>query len=164
MLGAIGTNQLPSKGVTTMANNQTNGTSTQVGKVTLGDVFKRHGIELLTYVDKQALVTNAVVFCILKAEKVPIANPKFDVTEQWQLTIAYPDTSGTVHKQWLTFTPNEIRDEHFTILKEALDAAYKEHQNAVHSCQLIAVPLSAYDNPFYALQHTDKVCECGLDG
>lgn len=147
-----------------MANVSTNGTQTNVGKVTLGDVFKRHGIELLTYVDKQALVENAVIFCILKAEKVPVINSKFDVAEQWQLTIAFPDTTGTVHKQWLTFVPNEVRNEHFTAIQAALQEAHEQGQNAVHSCKLIAIPLSTYDNPFYALQNTDTPCQCGIDG
>src|SRR5271165_5459595 len=134
-----------------------------MAKVTLSNVFKKAGLEIFTYINKKDLTDNEVIFCILKVEKVSVPNSKFNISEQWQLTIAVPTDDGTVRKYWLTFTPNEVRDEFFTALQLALEEAYKNKQQAVHSCILQAVPMAEYDNPFYALNITEQECSCGLD-
>ena len=147
-----------------MSTNNTSSTETSVRKVTLGNVFQRKGLEVLTYIDKTKLVENEVVFCVLKAEKVPVANSKFDIKEQWILTIAVPTSDSTVRRYWLTFVPNEVRDDFMTAIEEALTEAHKQGLEAVHSCVLQAIPLANYNNPFYAINFTQQECECGLDG
>lgn len=149
-----------------MANNQvstvTNKTA-KMGKVTLGKVFEEKGLEVLTYINKKTLTDNDVVFCILKAEKVEVPNSKFDIKEQWILTIALQASDETIRRYWLSFMPNETRDDFMQAVQEALQEAHKQDMQAVHSCKLQAVPLAEYDNPYYALINTEEECNCKLD-
>lgn len=146
-----------------MAQSSKNTTSNVSRKFTLGSVFKARGLELLTYIDKNMLVTNDVVFCVIKAEKEEVSNSKFNIAEQWKLTILIPVSDGTVRKYWLTFTPNEVRDDYMQALQEGLKEAQLQDMQAVHSCKLQAIPTSQYDNPFFALNFTNEDCHCGVD-
>lgn len=132
-------------------------------KITLSNVFKKAGLEVLTYVNKNDLVENEVVFCVLKAELIDVPNSKFDIKEQWNLTVAVPTEDDTVRKFWLTFTPNEVRNDFMTAIKNALEEAHKQGMKAVHSCVLQAVPTAKYDNPFFVINFTDRDCHCAID-
>ena len=145
-----------------MAQNQKVSTSTK--KVTLGNVYQQRGLELLTYIDKQKLVDNEVVFCVTKAELIDVPHSKFDINQQWVLTILAPTSDDTIRKYWLTFVPNEVRDDFMKGIQEGLEEAHKQNMVAVHSCKLIAIPNNKYENGvFYALSQTSQDCDCGLD-
>ncbi len=132
-------------------------------KVTLKSVFEKYGIQLLQYIDKDALAKNDVTFCILDAKKVKVENSKFNIDEQWVLTIAVAVSDGTVKRYWLTFIENDIRNEMFTTLQETLQEVHAQGLQALHSCKLQAIPLSKYESAFYAIDFTDVQCDCNLD-
>ena len=148
-----------------MVSNQQSGTATnKTKKVTLGQVYQQKGLELLTYIDKKKLVDNEVVFCVVKAELIDVPNSKFDISQQWVLTIVAPTSDDTTRKFWLTFLPNEVRDDFMKGIQEGLQEAHKQNMVAVHSCKLQAIPNNKYENGvFYALNFTSQDCECGLD-
>lgn len=133
----------------------TNKTVSHVAKkVTLADIYKSKGFELLTFYDKAILVEKQITFCITKIALVEKPNSKFS-SHQWDLTILVPLDNGLSRKYWISFTPNETRDEYCNAVLEQL----QNGATIVHSCKLEAIP-SQYDNPFYALNFSTEECAC----
>lgn len=128
------------------------------GFMTLDDVFSQSGLELMTYISKQDLSENGVVFCIVDAKK--IETPKSEFTpEQWLLTVLVPLTDGSTRKYWLAFAPNQTRDDFMQAIVDSL-AKLPEDKRIIHACKLEAIQMKKWDNPFYALNRTSEGCSC----
>lgn len=138
--------------------------NTQQDFVTLDDIFADMGIEVRSYVNKEELVKNNLPFCITAIELVEVKESKYDIPQQWKLDVivSLKDEDNTQLPYWLTFIPNEVRNEYLTKMQEGLNKL-SENNRIIHNCRLEAIPLSN-DRKFYQINKGIVKCSCTKEG
>jgi hypothetical protein len=129
------------------------------GFTTLDDIFSAKGIEVRTFLNKADVVSNNVLFCVTKVQVVDVKDSQFDIPTQWRLDVTVELEDGTTRGYWLTFSPNETRDEYLKAMQEALDAM-PEDNRIIHACKLEAIQLKKWDNPYYTINRSTEKCIC----
>lgn len=138
--------------------------------VTLDDIFEEMGIEVRNFVDKADVAKEVYPFCITAISFEDVKESKFDIPQQWKLDVlvSLKDAENTQVPFWMTFLPNETRNEILESLKKGLEKL-PEGKRIIHNCLLQAIPLSQTEDgktrSFYQINKMDKTgkrveCSC----
>lgn len=129
------------------------------GFVTLDDIFSSEGIEVRTFLNKADVVANNVLFCVTKVEYVEVKDSQFDIPMQWKLSVSVELEDGSTRGYWLTFSPNETRDEIMKAMQSGL-SKMPEDNRVIHACKLEAIPVKKWDNAYYTINRSTEKCTC----